>query len=494
MLWFTWSLLVEQLDKIQMVMRYPKGGKGKQWSVRELNSIPAAWHRDTVSDGGGLNGLVWHSKQGTRVSFSYAFKYNGKLTRIQCGNYPINSLQEIRESRDEAQRTLRRGINPKEAEQSKRIKVRQEIAQAIEVDRLERDQLKTVNDLFDAWIASGVARKDDNASIIRTFQKDLLPRIGKIPLKDLSENDVREAYKKVITDRGVIRTAVLLAKDFTQMMHWAEQRQPWRSLLVSGNPSTLVDVMKLVPQGYTNERNRVVSQDELRQLARIFTQTEATYQTAPDRRSAIRPVLKETQCAIWIALSTVCRIGELLMAEWKHVDLEARTWLIPKENTKGTRATRQDQLVQLSDFSIRIFEELQSITGKTKWLFPAADKKSHINLKTVSKQIGDRQIKFKNRTHLKNRSNDDSLVLGDEKWTPHDLRRTGATMMQALGVPMEVIDRCQNHVLAGSKVRRSYMLHDYANEKRDAWNKLGDRLVLILNNDKVLFLDNKKAA
>lgn len=38
------------------------------------------------------------------------------------------------------------------------------------------------------------------------------------------------------------------------------------------------------------------------------------------------------------------------------------------------------------------------------------------------------------------------------EWTPDDLRRTGATMLQELGVTLEIIDRCQNHLLGGSKV------------------------------------------
>jgi hypothetical protein len=67
-------------------------------------------------------------------------------------------------------------------------------------------------------------------------------------------------------------------------------------------------------------------------------------------------------------------------------------------------------------------------------------------------------------------------------WTPHDLRRTGATMMQALGVSLDVIDRGQNHVLAGSRVRRHYLHHDYAEEKKRAWNLLGDRLGAVLSS------------
>ena len=104
-------------------------------------------------------------------------------------------------------------------------------------------------------------------------------------------------------------------------------------------------------------------------------------------------------------------------------------------------------------------------------------------MKTVTKQVGDRQHRFKERTELKNRRNDDSLVLAqgtNGEWTPHDLRRTSATMLQALKVPLDVIDRCQNHRIPGSKVRRHYLIHDYADEKREAWARLGSRLMEIL--------------
>jgi hypothetical protein len=43
------------------------------------------------------------------------------------------------------------------------------------------------------------------------------------------------------------------------------------------------------------------------------------------------------------------------------------------------------------------------------------------------------------------------------------------------------IDQCRNHILGGSKVRRHYFHHDYAQEMRDAWRKLGNRLDQILN-------------
>ena len=55
-------------------------------------------------------------------------------------------------------------------------------------------------------------------------------------------------------------------------------------------------------------------------------------------------------------------------------------------------------------------------------------------------------------------------------------------MVQALGVSLNVIDRCQNHVLAGSRVRWHYLHHDYAEEKNRAWDLLGDRHSAVLSS------------
>jgi integrase len=150
---------------------------------------------------------------------------------------------------------------------------------------------------------------------------------------------------------------------------------------------------------------------------------------------------------------------------------------------KGTRGKKQDHRVHLSPFALRHFQALHGLTGRTVWCFPSSDTKTHVDVKTVSKQVGDRQHRFKTRAMLPGRRNDDSLVLSrgaKGEWTPHDLRRTAATMMQALGIAPEVIDRCQNHVLAGSRVRRHYMTHEYDQEKRAAWGRLGTALETIL--------------
>ncbi len=370
------------------------------------------------------------------------------------------------------------------------FQVERERAKALEqaAEALAKRKNLTVRDLYDVWIKDGVNRKDGNAALKRLIEKDALPHLGAIPLRKLSEADIREVYRKVI-ERGVQRTAVDLSNSIGQMMRWADKRQPWRALLADGNPAELVDVKKMLSHDYTEERDRVLSTAEIRELRDIFAAMREDYDNAPNKYEVERPVIQETQCALWICLATLCRIGERLLAEWAHVDLDRREWFIPAENTKAHRLKKQDQVVYLSDFALRQFKKLKEITGESKWLFPAANREEgHVCTKSVSKQVGDRQIQFKKRKELKRRINSNSLVLSEGangEWTPHDLRRTGATMMQSLGVPLEVIDRCQNHIIAGAKVRRHYMHYEYAAEKAEAWKKLGERIDAILSADNV---------
>ena len=487
--------------------RYPASGKGNNWTVLELKAITALWKGDSVADGGGLTGEVRVSGGShVTVPFKFAFKWNGKVSWHYCGIYPQNSMATIRKIRDEARASVRTGIDPRAKKISDRI-IEQEMVQA-KIAEAKQKKINaeaeiaknlTFQDLFDVWIVDGVSRADGNLSIKMIFKKHALPSLAKIPVSKISDGDLLKVYR-TIANQSKYRTAVMLSKDIGQMLRWAEKRQPWRVLMLNGNPSELVDIEKLLPSDYQEERERYLSHDEIRKLKSIFTEGEVAYKKALNKYEVTRPLIKETQIALWLCLSTLCRIGEQLMTEWKHVDFEARTWIIPKENVKGTRRNKQEQLVYLSEFSLAQFKQLHAITGESKWAFPAAvnSKKhnnNHVCVKSVSKQVGDRQTQFKQRTkELSKRVNNNNLVLGMEDWTPHDLRRTGSTMMQELGISLDVIDRCQNHVLAGARVRRHYLHHEYADEKRKAWHMLGKRLDAILksSNGTSLKIHNSK--
>lgn len=464
-----------------MATFYPKKGRGTKWTDRELKAITASSKGDTLSDGGGLVGDVRVLKDGTvSIKFKYQFRWEGKARWHQCGTYPHTGISEIRAERDRARQMVAEGINPTDSKKAAKIEAQAAIEKTIAEAEASAIANLTVTDLFEEWTRKGVARQDGNAQLIRSFGKDVLPIIGKKAIRTLTDDDLLIVLKK-IRARGLNRTVVVMSNDLGQMLRWAERRQPWRGLMIDGNPADLIEVDKLLDPDYETERDRILTDTELRELRDIFARLEADYVALPagQKYSGIRPVNIRVQSAVWLCLGTLCRIGELLQAEWRHVDLGAGTWFIPAANTKGKRGKRQDHHVFLSGFAIRYFQRLKAETGHTAYCFPNRAETGHVCLKTVSKLIGDRQCRFKNRSGpLSGRHHNDTLVLADGvngEWTPHDMRRTGATLMQALGVPLDIIDRCQNHVMAG-KVRRHYLHHDYAKEKTEAWQKLGGYL------------------
>lgn len=466
--------------------RYPKSGKGSKWTIKELQAIPADWKGDSISDGEGLTGEVRTSKDNhVSIRFKYAMKWQGKLAWYSCGTYPENDIQTIRQNRNEAKELLANGIDPRLQKQATKIENQRQVESIIEEEKERNIQNKTFADLFSVWVSDGVARADGNQEITRMFEKDILPFLGNLPLKNITENDLRDAYRTILergTDKNPRERSVLrIAADMRQLFKWADARQPWRSLLENGNPALLVDEKKLISANYTEERDRILSSKEIKKLHDLIKNEELAYASAANKRLAKKPFSIPSQSAIWLCLSTICRIGELLMARWEHINFKDRVWFIPRENVKGMRGKKQDHHVYLSDFALHHFRKLQVETGHSEWCFPARNTDNHINVKAISKSIGDRQSKFKDRSvSLKNRRNDNSLVVGTTEWTPHDLRRTGATMMQELKIDLNIIDRCQNHILSGSKVRRHYLKYDYAEEKQQAWDSLGKKLEEII--------------
>jgi integrase len=64
-------------------------------------------------------------------------------------------------------------------------------------------------------------------------------------------------------------------------------------------------------------------------------------------------------------------------------------------------------------------------------------------------------------------------------WTLHDLRRTAKTLMVRAGVRPDISERVLGHVITG--VEGTYDRHSYADEKRDALEKLAAMIERILN-------------
>ena len=186
-------------------------------------------------------------------------------------------------------------------------------------------------------------------------------------------------------------------------------------------------------------------------------------------------------------LSTAARVGEVIQARWEHIDFDANTWTVPASNAKNAKA----HVVNLSSFARRQFEELRSLHYWSDWVMPSTKKDGHhVCLKSITKQVKDRQTD----APLSGRSKAVSaLILSGGTWTPHDLRRTAATMMRNLGTSSDVIEKCLNHT-EQSKLVKAYQQADLSGEMRTAWLRLGERLDEVLNGTERKVLPFKRVA
>lgn len=477
-----------------MTTRYPKGGKGTKWTVKELAAVPAAWGKDKLSEPG-LQGEVRVSSTGAvTVPWSTSFKWEGALKWYYCGMSPSDTLESIREQRDWCKEQVKAGINPTDRKRLNKVEAQQAITAALAAAEAVEAREVPFWEMFLDWLEHGVNRQNDNAELLRSFTKDVKPSLGSLPVRLIDERALRSVLKCVV-ERDALRQAIILHADMTQLFAWAVERKPWRTLLNvgdDGNPMALVEVEPLLPSDYDVDAvgERTLPEAEIRLLANTLAAQRRNYQNAPNRRIAIQPLERTTELSLWLCLSTLCRIGELQKAEWKHVDLVARTWLIPKANQKKVRGVMKDHLVHLSDFAAEQFEELKKLSWDSPFVFPSInDRQKHRDVKTVTKQVYARQLRFHDdpTSIPKGKRYDNSLVIGDEQWSPHDLRRTGATMMEELGASGEIADRCLNHIV-GSKVRRTYLKDKHRQGMEEAWDKLGLRLQAILGQSPALRL------
>ena len=101
------------------------------------------------------------------------------------------------------------------------------------------------------------------------------------------------------------------------------------------------------------------------------------------------------------------------------------------------------------------FNKLVTLKKSDVWIYPNTDNTDHVCEKSITKQVGDRQLPAY-RERMSGRSKHcDTLLLSGGKWTPHDLRRTGATTMGNLGIRPDVIELCLNHI-EQNEMKRTY--------------------------------------
>lgn len=443
------------------------GSRMGEITDRQMSTKPGEkdiWLNESAPKGHGRF-IARITPSGDRLFYFRYTDSTGKRVRLPLGSYDRDgttglTLKSARKKADELSSLYQSGIVDLrahlEAEEHARITFRnaelarlaQEKADA-EAESARHNSRLTVHQLFDQWMLLEIShRKDKGAEVRRMFKKDVLPQVGDIAVEDVTKGQIA-AITDALLARGVERMAKVIFSLIRQMFSFAVERD-----YIQSNPTATINKGKVF--GPDNERERILSSDEVVQLVHLLPAAH---------------LLASTEVALWLALSACCRIGEVLGAQWSHINFEKREWFIPANHSKNGKP----HTVYLSDFSLSQFERLRAINGRHRWCYPNRNATGSVCPKTVTKQVTDRQ-RMEDDTVLSGRTmHRSALVLPGGHWTPHDLRRTGASMMVSLGVLPDVADRCMNHV-EQNKVRRTYIRYDYAKEMKAAWILLGDEL------------------
>ena len=155
------------------------------------------------------------------------------------------------------------------------------------------------------------------------------------------------------------------------------------------------------------------------------------------------------------------RRGEIAALEWRWINEQERIITLPPSITKNKRE-------HVFPYGPMVAGVLKTIPRSSEYLFPARKERRRGQPVTVFAGWNRPKTELDARCKI-------------EPWTLHDLRRTFATNLAALGTPIHVTEKLLNHVSGTvSGVAAIYNRHAYMDEMRaaiDAWEK---RLSFIL--------------
>lgn len=176
-----------------------------------------------------------------------------------------------------------------------------------------------------------------------------------------------------------------------------------------------------------------------------------------------------------LLILTMQRRQEVAEMDWSEIDLDAKIWTIPAERVKNDEA----HIVPLSDMAV---DQLQALGPKKRGLvFTTTGKTPVSGFSKAKTTIDEKMAEILLAQHVER--GEDTIPQPIPAWRFHDIRRSGATNLQALGIPIEVTEAVLNHI-SGTRagVAGIYNRYRYDREKRDALCRWDARLQELLRS------------
>lgn len=351
----------------------------------------------------------------------------GKRKRIVIGHYPAKDLDTARKEAGKAVSDVHDGIDIADVKRQTKLE---------QAERLTNELLPT----FETYLKKKSEPGRFWPEVESIYRNHIIPALGKsTPIAAISKSDVRKLIEaKEATHPDAARNWFAFLRPFFK---WCVERD-----IIPVSP-----MENLVPPKVSEARDRILNEHEIK--AFWLATCNMPYPFGPFYQ---------------LLLLTAQRREEVAGMGWTEVDLKKGEWIIPKERTKNGK----EHLVHLSP----------EVVTTLKWL-----KAEHTNGPYVFSTNGKTPISGYSKAKAKL---DTLCAAAAEEWFPeflpqifqlewrvHDLRRTAASGMAALGFQPHIVERVLNHVQGG--IVSVYQRFEYADERKRAIEAWGSRVAAL---------------
>jgi len=307
------------------------------------------------------------------------------------------------------------------------------------VKRKGTKSVGTVAELYEIYLTQQIEGKKRSAKEFdRVFRKYIEPELGDRLADSITRTDVSRFVEKIAFERGseTLTMARIVYRHLSTFFSWALTRLenlPYNPCRDAWRPK------KSVP------RDRVLSDREL----------AALWQAAVEDGYPFGHLTR-------MLILTAQRRGEVLGATCDEFDFKGKVWTVPGIRAKNGKAN----VVPLSAQSVAVAKEV-FLAAKIE---PDRAYAQSVLL-FASKVTASNSVSGLPKAWKRIRASvDEKLGYEAAHFTMHDIRRTVATGLQRLGIPLVVSESVLNHqsgsAMAG--VAGVYHRHQYTNEKREA--------------------------
>ena len=376
-----------------------------------------------------LSGLYLVVQPSGAKGWALRYRWANKPKKLTLGKWPIMGLADARAAASEAIAKVEAGADP--GAEKKKAK-----AERIEAQLSERDLIKT---LVGQYAKRHLASLKSGATVKRELERHVVTVWGDRDIHDIAKRDVIDLLDG-IADSGRVVSANRVRSYLGTFFNWAVDRD-----IIDTSPAQGVK-----PVAKEKSRDRVLSDDEIRWFWRACD--DLGFPWGP---------LGQT------LLLTGQRLGEV--AGMRDAEISGEVWHMAPARTKNGRA----HAVPLAGAVSRVLGGVERVKGKPGFVFTTTGESPVSGYHKGRNHIADRMVQIA--------SDEAGEAVEIPHWTFHDLRRTAATGMARLGIPVRVTEAVLNHVSGSAAgIVSVYQRHDFADEKRaalDAWARLVADLV-----------------